>query len=120
MFEKANGLFLSFIRFFVELVKQLVMTLAERRITMRSALNCLSDFVVHDGKVVFRKEFRTVTSDESFCICPDSVVEVAKTLLTVDLVDSVAKTVHDRVVSCFGCNRIPLFALETGGRDRTL
>ena len=80
----------------------------------------MSDFVVRAGKVVFRKEFRTVTSDESFCVCPDSVVEVAKTLLSVDLVDSVAKTVHDRVVFCLGCNRVPLFALETGGRDRTL
>ena len=120
MFEKANCSFLSYFCFFVELVKQLVMTLAERKITIRSSLNCLSDFVVHAGKVVIRKEFQTVTSDESFCICPDSVVEAAKTLLTVDLVDSVAKTVHDRVVFCLGCNRIPLFSLETGGRDRTL
>ena len=111
---------MSRLRFRVELVKQLIMTLAESRITIRFTLDCTSDFIVHDGKVVFRKEFQTEKSVESFRICPDCVVDAVKTLLTVDLVVSVAKTVHDGAVFCLGCNRIPLFALETGGRDMTL
>ena len=83
-------------------------------------LDGLSDCVT-DGKTVdFRKEFGVIESDETYCMVPNKVVERAKMLLTETLVDSVAQSVHDRIFIELGCNHVPLFALVTGDRDRTL
>ena len=72
------------------------------------------DFIVSGKEIKFGKEFRTLTSEDSFCDVPVAVFERARSLLTVELVDSVAKTVHDTVVFDLGCSRVPLFSLETG------
>ena len=96
------------------------MSLMEERTRMRSELDALSDFVT-DGKTVdFRREFRTIKSSETYCMVPNQLLERAKMLLTDTLVDSVAKSVHDKIVFPLGCSSVPLFALVRGGRDRTL
>ena len=95
------------------------MTMGEWSV-VRAELDALPDFIVSGKEIKFRKEFRTLTSHESFCEVPLEVIERAQSLLAVELVDSVATPVHDTLVFQLGRNRVPLFSLETGGRDRRL
>ena len=96
------------------------MSVDEKRIQARFELDLLPDYTVVGKTVSFRREFRTLTADETFCAVPDVVVARAKTLLTCPLIDTVARTVHDRVFFELGCSRVPLFALLVGGRNRTM
>ena len=95
------------------------MTMGARSV-LRSELDCLPDFFVAANDVQFRREFRTLTSEDSFCDVPSAVIERARSLLVVELVDTVAKTVHDTVEFDLGCSRVPLFSLETGTRQTLL
>ena len=95
------------------------MTMGERN-AVRVELDCLPDFIVAGKEFGFRNEFRTLALEDSFCEVPLDVVQRAQSLLDLELVDHVAKTVHDTVVFELGCSRVPLFSLETGGRDRRL
>ena len=96
------------------------MSVDEKRIQARFELDLLPDFTVVGKTVSLRREFRTLTANETFCAVPDVVVERAKTLLTCPLIDTVARTVHDRVFFELGCSRVLLFALLVGGRNRTM
>ena len=96
------------------------MSVDEKRIQARFELDLLPDYTIVGKSVSLRREFRTLTVDETFCAVPDVVVERAKTLLTYTLVDTVARTVHDRVFFELGCSRVPLFALFVGGRNSTM
>ena len=87
---------------------------------MRAELDALSDFVTGPCSIGFRREFRTGASGETYCMVSDLVIERAQCLLTEPLVDSVAKTVHDRVFLEIVCYNIPLFSLVNGCRERTL
>ena len=87
------------------------------RSVVRAELDGLPDFFVAGKEVKFRKEFRTLASENSFCEVPLVVLDRARTLLDMEFVESVGKPVHDTVVFELGCSRLPLFSLETGGRD---
>ena len=89
--------------------KVMSMTMGERRI-VRAELDSLPDFFIAGKEVGFRKEFRSLSSDESFCEVPPVVLERARLLRSLHLVDTVAKTVHDTVFFELGCSRIPVFA----------
>ena len=96
------------------------MTMKERRASTRAELDALSDFVTGPCSIGFRREFRAMASGETYCMVSNLVIERAQSLLTEPLVDSVAKTVHDRVFFEIGSNNIPMFSLVEGGRERTL
>ena len=79
------------------------------RSVVRAELDGLPDFFVAGNEVKFRKEFRTLASENSFCEVPLVVLVRARSLLDMELVDSVGKTAHDTVVFELGCSRLPLF-----------
>ena len=94
--------------------------MASARKALRSELDALSDLVVDASAVAFRHELRSLRAPETFCEAPRDVIERTAALLGADIVDGVARTVHDTVTVAIGCNRVPLFALVEGGRARTL
>ena len=104
----------------INLARRTYMHVAERRKQPGNEFDSRPHFVVVGKNVALRKDFQTVTADETFCETPSAVVERAKTLLEDSLVDSVARTVHDKVFFELGCSHIPLFSLVMGGRERTL
>ena len=87
---------------------------------MRISLDQMPDYIINGKNVSLRKEFHTIHAEEAFCETPSVVVERAKTLLDDTLVDTVARTVHERVFFEIGCSHIPLFSLVMGGRERSL
>ena len=93
---------------------------ASRRADARSRLDAESDFVVADGKVRFRQSFETVEDSETFSRAPDEVINAAKRLLTTDVARGLSGIVHDTIVVEIGCSRVPLFAMVSGGRGRSL
>ena len=82
------------------------------RKALRVELDALADTVVNASSVSFRHEIRTVRAPETFCETPGDVMERTAPLLNADIVDGVARTVHDTVTVAIGCNRVPL-RLET-------
>ena len=94
--------------------------MASERKALRFELDALSDIVVNASSVSFRHEIRTLRAHETFCETPRDVMERTASLLDADIIDGVARTVHDTVTVAIGCNRVPLFALVEGGRARTL
>ena len=93
---------------------------AERRRALRLELDA-EQKASPDGTIVPQKQrFVTICFEDSFCVAPDSIVEAARSLLTMDFTDTVPKTVRDVVVFKIGCNVIPLFANASGGRGRSL
>ena len=94
--------------------------MASERKALRCELDALSDVVVNVSSVSFRREIRTLRAHETFCETPRDVMERTASLLEADIIDGVARTVHDTVTVAIGCNRVPLFALVEGGRARTL
>ena len=94
--------------------------MASERKALRFELDALSDIVVNASSVSFRHDIRTLRAHETFCETPRDVMERTASLLDADIIDGVARTVHDTVTVAIGCNRVPLFALVEGGRARTL
>ena len=89
-----------------------VTDLASARKALRCELDALPDIVANASSVSFRHEIRTVRAPEAFCETPRDVMERTASLLNADIVDGVARTVHDTVTVAIGCNRVPL-RLET-------
>ena len=79
------------------------------RSVVRAELDGLPDFFVAEKEVKFGKEFPTLASENSFCEVPLVVLDRARSLLAAELVDSVAKTVHDTVVFELGSNKFCYF-----------
>ena len=104
----------------VHLTRQTLMYQIGRRRQMRNFLDQMPDYIINGKNVSLRKEFHTVHAEETFCETPSVVVERAKTLLDDTLVETVARTVHERVFFEIGCCHIPLFSLVMGGRERSL
>ena len=92
----------------------------QRRSLMKDSLDRLSDFVVEAGQIAFRHTFEMIEADETFCTTPPDIIDAARRLLEVNLDQSLAKIVHDNVTLKIGGNRVPLFAMVSGGRSRTL
>ena len=80
----------------------------------------MPEFVVEGNQLRFGSAFVELPAAESYCDAPREVVDAARSLLDADLVDTVAKAVHDAVTITIGANVIPLFRLISGGRGRTL
>ena len=85
------------------IVKVITMSSSDRD-ALRFELDSLPDVFVHGNDIGFTKAFRTLTSEETFCAVPKCVIEKAQALLTDELVDSIPKTVHDKVFFEMGCN----------------
>ena len=83
---------------------------ASDRDALRFELDSLPDVFVAGNDIGFTKAFRTLASREAFYVAPKCVIEKARSLLVNELVDSIAKTVHDKVFYELGCNRVPLFS----------
>ena len=94
-------------------------TLLSRRIQCRADLDLLSDFNTENG-LSFRQSFVSIESDESFFVAPNCLTESCRSLLSINLEDTVARVVHDNVTVQIGCNAVPVFALVNGERERTL
>ena len=96
------------------------LSMDQRRILMKDSLDRLSDFVVEAGEITFRHTFEMVEADETFCTAPPDIIDAARRLLELNLDQCLAKIVHDNDTLKFGGNRVPLFAMVSGGRSRTL
>ena len=92
----------------------------QQRRMLRAELDAMPDVAVDGTELAFAQRFATVTDDEPFFTAPDAFVASCRALLDADVVDTVPRTVHDTICVRIGCNRVPLFALVSGGRDRTL
>ena len=90
------------------------------RTQRRFMLDSVPDFSTDGGSLSFRQSFDVFESPETYFRAPDDIVELGRRLLDFDLVDTLAKHVHDNVTVRIGCSLIPLFALENGGRGRSL
>ena len=91
-----------------------------QRASTRKMLDALSDFAVDGSGLRLRREFVLLSCPEVFVRVPERIVGCMRRLLAMDSVGNVAQAVHDNVVFNIGSSRVPLFALESGGRDRTL
>ena len=92
----------------------------QQRRMLRAELDAMPDVAVDGTELAFAQRFATVTDDEPFFTAPDAFVASCRALLDADVVDTVPRLVHDTICVRIGCNRVPLFALVSGGRDRTL
>ena len=90
------------------------------RLHRRYLLDAAPDFVIDGGAIAFGKAFEVLEAPDTYARAPDDVIESARSLLEMDVVDTVAKMVHDTVTVRIGCCAVPVFALEDGGRGRTL
>ena len=93
---------------------------ASPRAQARAMLDMELDFVVTDGKIRFRQSFETVEDPETLSMAPDEVIDAARRLLTTDIARGLSAIVHDTIVVEIGSSRVPLFAMVSGGRGRTL
>ena len=93
---------------------------SSRRAEARARLDHASDFVVEDGNVSFRQSFETVEDSETVFRAPDDVVDAGRRLLTIDVARGLSAIVHDTIVVEIGFSRVPLFAMVSSGRGRTL
>ena len=96
------------------------MDTTERRKAARRRLDDTPDFSIVNSKVAFRQTFETLEDSETFARAPPEIIQAARCILTSERLDTIAQTVRDSVVFRIGCNVIPLFALVSGGRGRTL
>ena len=92
----------------------------KRRVAARRRLDNIPDFSTVNSKIEFRQTFETLEDSETFTKAPNEIVQAARNILTSERLDSIAQTVRDAVFYQIGCNKIPLFALVSGGRGRTL
>ena len=90
------------------------------RLHRRYLLDAAPDFVIDGGSIAFGKAFDVLEAPDTYARAPDDVIESARSLLEMDVVDTVPKMVHDAVTVRIGCCAVPVFALEDGGRGRTL
>ena len=90
------------------------------RVQLRFMLDATPDFSLDKASVSFVQRFETYELPETYFRATDDVIGKGRLLLTTDIVDTIAKTVRDVVTIRIGGNDIPLFALENGGRGRTL
>ena len=93
---------------------------APDRPALRARLDMSPDFTTCGGRLEFNQRFATTTSAETFCAAPQRIVNAGRSLLSAPLDDSVANVVHNTIAFDIGCNRIPLHALASGGRGKTL
>ena len=90
------------------------------RIQRRYKLDFTPKFVMNGKALTFRQTFEVFESPETYFRAPDDIVEQGRRLLDLDIVDTMAKLVHDNGTLRIGRCVIPLFALENGGRGRSL
>ena len=86
----------------------------------RRRLDDTPDFVIDNSSVEFRQTFEILEDLETYTKAPPKIGEAARRVLTLERLDSIAQTIRDTVFFIVGCNKIPLFALVSGGRGRTL
>ena len=92
----------------------------EMRIQLSRKLDDLPDFVVEDSNIGFRQTFETVEAPETYCMTPPEIVQAARGIMTAERNDSITRVFRDSLFFRVGCNVVPLFALVSGGRGRTL
>ena len=90
------------------------------RVQLRSMLDSAPDFSYNKASVSFVQRFETYELPETYFRATDDVIEKGRSLLSTDIVNTIAKTVRDTVTIRICGNEIPLFVLENGGRGRTL
>ena len=90
------------------------------RLHRRNLLDAEPDFVIDGSSITFNKAFDVWRPPDTYARAPDDVVKSARSILEMDVVDTIPKIVHDAVTVGIGCCAVPLFALENGGRGRTL
>ena len=67
------------------------------RAACRVELDKMPDFTTEGNQLRFSRAFVELPAAESYCDAPREVVDAARSLLDADLVDTVAKVVHDAV-----------------------
>ena len=85
------------------------------RLHRRHLLDAQPDYVIDGGSITFNNAFDVLEAPDTYARAPDDVVERARRILEIDVVDTVPKTVHDTVTVRIGCCAVPVFALENGG-----
>ena len=96
------------------------MTRDFERLHRRHLLDSEPDFVIDKSSVTFNKVFDVLEDPDTYAQAPEEVIKSARRILEIDLVDTVPKLVHDTITVRIGCCVVPVFALENGGRGRTL
>ena len=91
-----------------------------RRNLMDDSFDQLADFFDQTGKITFMHAFEMIEEDETFCTALPDIIDAARRLLEGNQDQGLAKIVHDNVTLKIGGNRVPLFAMVSGGRSRTL
>ena len=112
----APGAYLAF----ASRIQAMTRAFEARRADARARLDGEPDVVVPDGKIEFQHMFETVEDSETFCYAPEDVVDAGRRLLTIDAAGGISAAVHDTVVVRVGCNCVPVFAADSGGRGRGL
>ena len=100
--------------------KKVNSVLQQKRAHMRATLDSLSDFSITQSEITFKQSFVLIEAEESFVIAPKCLIDSCRKLLSLDLDDTVPRIVRDNVTIQIGCNSVPLFALVSGGHDRSL
>ena len=72
------------------------------RVQRRFMLDSVPDFSTDGGSLSFRQSFDVFESPETYFRAPDDIVEQGRRLLDLDLVDTLAKHVHDNVTVRIG------------------
>ena len=94
--------------------------LDQLRLKLRNQMDAVPDLATTSEGLHFRQTFLPVHAAESYCEVPKAALDAARNLLKVDLIDPIAKIVHDTVTFTLGCNVVPVFRMVSGGRGRTL
>ena len=84
------------------------------RVQLRSMLDSAPDFSYNKASVSFVQRFETYELPETYFRATDDVIEKGRSLLSTDIVNTIAKTVRDTVTIRICGNEIPLFVLENG------
>ena len=90
------------------------------RLHKRHLLDAEPDFVVDGNSITFNKTFDVLETTDTYARAPDDVVKSARRILEMDVAETIPKIVHDTDTVRIGCCAVPVFALENGGRGRTL
>ena len=77
----------------------------------------MPEFVVEGNQLRFGSAFVELPAAESYCDAPREVVDAARSLLDADLIDTVAKVVHDAVTITIGANVLPSSASSAAAAE---
>ena len=86
---------------------------------MKFSLDKLADFFDQTRKITFMHALEMIEADETICTALPDITDADSILMEVNLDQGLSKIVHDNDALKIGGNRVPLFAMVSGGRSRT-